>query len=172
MAIKKLTKKTIDSKISEILELQAKIKQNQTELKALVNDVEGQYKLTKEQRELITGFDYQAEKIPVNRGIHQYDSKMVRKMLRGITDKSVDKSAIVYKVDVVEYKPLENLVKTGHITSSMLDKARIDNYTFKTKFSHIEVKAEENSQSEKVSTKKSDKKSVAKTTANAVAAQA
>ena len=68
MAIKKLTKKTIDSKISEILELQAKIKQNQTELKALVNDIEGQYKLTKEQRELITGFDYQAEKIPVNRG--------------------------------------------------------------------------------------------------------
>ncbi len=164
MAIKKLTKKTIDSKISEILELQAKIKRNQTELKELVNDIEGQYKLTKEQREMITGFNFQAEKIPVNRGVHQYDSKMVRKMLRGITDKSIDKSAIVYKVDVVEYKPLENLVKTGHISKSMLDKARIDNYTFKTKFSHIEAKAESESEPAKKDSKKS--------TADNIAAQA
>jgi hypothetical protein len=63
-------------------------------------------------------------------------------MLAGITDRSVKKREILYKIDVVEAKNLEALVESGHITKTMLDKARINNYTFKTKFSRIELKAE------------------------------
>ena len=142
MAIKKLTKTVIDSKISEILELQAKIKKDTAELKALANSSESQYTLSKSQKEIIAGINFQAEKIPVNKGAHKYDAKLVRTMLAGITDRSVKKREILYKIDVVEAKNLEALVESGHITKTMLDKARINNYTFKTNFSRIELKAE------------------------------
>ena len=166
MAIKKLTKTVIDSKISEILTLQAKIKKDTDELKTLVNSIESQYTLDKSQKEIIAGVSFQAEKIPVDKGAHKYDPELVRTMLAGITDRSVKKREILHKIDVVEAKPLEALVKSGHITKTMLDKARINKYTFKTKFSHIELKAE----TEKTSNV-SEKKSVTKK-AKKVAAQA
>ena len=85
MAIKKLTKTVIDSKISEILELQAKIKKDTAELKALANSIESQYTLSESQKEIIAGINFQAEKIPVNKGAHKYDATLVRTMLAGIS---------------------------------------------------------------------------------------
>lgn len=166
MAIKKLTKTVIDSKISEILTLQAKIKKDTDELKTLVNLIESQYTLDKSQKEIIAGVDFQAEKVPVDKGAHKYDPELVRTMLAGITDRSVKKREILHKIDVVEAKPLEALVESGHITKTMLDKARINKYTFRTKFSHLELKAETVKTSET-----SKKKSTAKK-AKKVAAQA
>lgn len=164
MAIKKLTKTVIDSKISEILELQAKIKKDTAELKALANSIESQYTLSKSQKEIIAGINFQAEKIPVNNGAHKYDTELVRTMLAGITDRSVKKREILHKIDVVEAKPLEALVKSGHITETMLEKARLNKYTFKTKFSRIELKAETekalNALKKKSATKKAKKVAV------------
>ena len=130
MAIKKLTKKEIDENVLRLLlldEAMKKIKKEHTNLKSVL---EAQYIEDKNIKELISGSVCEYEKIPVNKGAHNYDPDKTKVY----TDACGKTAEIIHNIPVVNNKEFEKLAKIGIIPETVLGKCRIDNWTFKTDF--------------------------------------
>ena len=141
MAVQKLSKKNIDVEIATIISLQEQIKKLKDELKVHKNAIETLYKKGPAVVEIIEGIDYEAEKIPVHNGAHDYDVDKVAKILLGITNKRV-KAGVMVKV--VDGKKFEALIEDGYVTEEMAAKCRLEKITCKTAYRQKVEKAAEN----------------------------
>ena len=135
MAIKKLSKKQIDADVLRLLLLNEAIKMIKKEHTALKNSLEAQYIEDAKTREIIFGSSCEFEKIPVNTGAHAYDSVKAK-----VYTDAIGKTADVIKtVEIVDSKKFEALAKDGFIPETVLDKCRLDKWTFKSDFRRKEV---------------------------------
>ena len=140
MAIKNMTKATIDKKIQNIISLKARISALKEQLNTETNSIEAMYVEDNSVDEVIYGKEYQAKKTPVNRGKHNYNVAKVKKILSGLQKEQA--KGVVKTVRIVDSNAFELLEKQGFVPASMLDDAREDNFTFKVIFSKIEKEAQ------------------------------
>lgn len=143
MAVQKLSKKQIDQDVLRLLLLDEAIKKLQKEAKGLKNNLESQYIEDNKVREIISGMVCEFEKIPVNKGAHSYDPAKVKVY----TDAIGKTSEVIETVEIVDDKKFEKLSKDGFIPETVLDKCRLDKWTFKSDFR----RKEEATQGERVS---------------------
>jgi len=143
MAIKKLAKKEIDSSVLRLLLLDEAMKKIKAEHTSLKNALESQYIEDKRVRELISGSVCEYEKIPVNKGAHTYDATKSKVY----TDACNKTNEVIETIEVVDGKKFEALAKLGFFPENVLDKCRLDKWTFKSDFR----RKEEATQSEKIS---------------------
>lgn len=134
MASQKLTKKDFDKKVLELLLLQEQQAETNDRIKDLKNTLEAQYEFDASVIEIIQGNETIMEKTPVDNGRNKYDTKKLRKVLKP-TNQAKN---IIKRVEVVDTKALNKLVKMGQVTEEMLDKCRESRWTFRTTFKRIE----------------------------------
>lgn len=142
MAVKKLSKKQIDSDVLRLLLLGEAMKKIKKEHDTLKNSLESQYIEDDKVREIISGSVCEFEKIPVNKGAHNYDPALVKVY----TDACGKTAEVIETIEVVDSKKFEKLCP-DFIPEVVLDKCRINKWTFKSDFRRKEAAT----QGEKVS---------------------
>lgn len=141
----KLTKNEIDEKILEFLALDEQIKTLQAKYKTIKTELESQYNLPADQKEVIQGNTTRMNKIPIDQSRSNYNIDLLKPLL-----KSVRKlGQIIKKVETVDTKGLDELVKSGVLNESEVDACKVAKWSFKSQFSRIE-KLEEKTKSKTV----------------------
>ena len=136
MAVQKISKKDVDEMILELLKLEDEKKALDKRIKEIKSTLESQYQLDKNQKEIIIGEETYYEKIPVNTGRNSYDVEKLRPYLKAIRCAS----KVIKKVEMVDVNELNKLVQIGKLPPEVLDKCRLDKWTFKSAFKRIEAK--------------------------------
>lgn len=140
----KLTKTEIDEKILELLSINEQIKTLEKKQKELKASLESQYKLPADQKETIEGVMTRMNKIPVDQSKNNYNIDLLKPLL-----KSVRKlGTIIKKVETIDTKGLDELVKNGTLNESDVNACKIAKWSFRTQFSRIET-ADNNQESAK-----------------------
>lgn len=140
---KRMTKTQIDANIQKIKALETKVKELNKE-KAEV-DAKMRELITKEPwiAEAFKGFNWEMIKTPVNKGRNTYDLTALKKILKNVEgglDCIVDTKVVI--AEQVDTKALEKLVKKGLINEEALDKARIDDWTYRVDYKGIATEQE------------------------------
>lgn len=140
----KLTKNEIDEKILELLTVNEQIKTLEKRQKTLKAELESQYNLPADQKETIEGTMTRMNKIPVDQSKNNYNIDLLKPLL-----KSVRKlGTIIKKVETIDTKGLDELVKNGTLNASDVNACKVAKWSFRTQFSRIET-AENQSESAK-----------------------
>lgn len=134
MAIQNVSKKEVDNLIFELLKLEEDKKKIDKRIKEIKSILESQYTLDDNKKEYIYGDETYIEKIPVNNGRNTYDAQKLKPYLRAT--RSVSK--VIKKVEVVDLVELNKLVEIGKLPVEVLDKCRVDKWTFKSIFKRME----------------------------------
>ena len=134
MAIQNVSKKEVDNLIFELLKLEEDKKKIDKRIKEIKSFLESQYTLDDNKKEYIYGDETYIEKIPVNNGRNTYDAQKLKPYLRAT--RSVSK--VIKKVEVVDLVELNKLVEIGKLPVEVLDKCRVDKWTFKSIFKRME----------------------------------
>ena len=127
-----MTQIKIDKTIAEIIALKAQKKELEKVLKEKIALIENMYTEGAKVPERIIGKDYQAEKIPVNRGKNNFNPLVVESYLNVLDNSPY--TDIIQTVKVVDADKFNKLVDEGYITPLMADAARLSKWTFSTKF--------------------------------------
>lgn len=130
----KLTKKVFDEKVAEFLLLKEQRENIDTRIKELQSTLESQYALKPEEVEIFKGKEFIMEKVPINKGRNDYDAEKVKAILKPIGKVS----EVIKKVEIVDVKAFDELVKTGFIPKESQDACRNNKWTFKSMFKRIE----------------------------------
>ena len=120
----------IDSRVSEIMSLDAQIKEMQNKLKKMKIEFAGEYFVEDNAvPETIVGNEYQVKKIPVLTK-KEYDVKALKVLLEAA---GTDVKSVVSRkmVEIVNEKELGKLVKSGVINQDMVDKTISGNMNYK-----------------------------------------
>lgn len=130
---KKVTKKTMDTIFAEIISLKESKKAIDARLKELVDQAEALYKKSPAEREVISGNIYEMSKVPINRGRNTYSPEVVHGL---ITKVPVEQRAgLIIVKEEVDPKVMDSLIKAGYLTSADADAARVNKWTYSSKFS-------------------------------------
>lgn len=129
---KKITKKTFDTMVAEILALKESKKAIDTRLKELTATVEGMYKKPASERETISGNEYEMSKTPINRGRNSYSAEIVHTLMSKIP--AEQRAGLIVVKEEVDARIMDKLAKAGILTHEDLDMAREDKWTFSSKF--------------------------------------
>lgn len=130
---KRITKKTMDSVFAEIISLKESKKAIDTRLKELLEVAESWYKLQASEKEVISGNEYEMSKTPINRGRNVYSPEVIHTLMSKIPVEQ--RVGLIVVKEEVDAKVLDKLVKSGILTENDADKARINKWTFSSKFS-------------------------------------
>jgi hypothetical protein len=135
----RLTKKQIDENIEEIKRLEADIKN----YKELQDKIDARLrKLVKKEawvKEIFKGFRWMMVKTPVNKGKNTYNMEVLKPFLAGIPgamEKVIKKEKVII-AEQLDVKELEKLVKQNLLPEVVLDRARIDDWTFRIDYKGI-----------------------------------
>ena len=134
MAIQNVSKKEVDNLIFELLKLEEDKKKIDKRIKEIKSILESQYTLDDNKKEYIYGDETYIEKIPVNNGRNTNDAQKLKPYLRAT--RSVSK--VIKKVEVVDLVELNKLVEIGKLPVEVVDKCRVDKWTFKSIFKRME----------------------------------
>jgi hypothetical protein len=131
----KLSKTEIDTNIKRLWLIDEEQDKLNKEAKAIRVLLESQYQLPAEQKEVIYGNETYMEKTPVDNGKNTYDAEKLKPFLKAIR---VAIGKIIKKVEIVDTKALDELVKIGKLPPEALDTCRVSKWTFRSMFKRIE----------------------------------
>ena len=128
--------KDIDTRIADIMKLDAEVKAMQEKLKAMKIEFAGEYFVEENAvEEIITGAEYEMKKVPVLTK-KTYDTSALKVLLEaaGVNVKEVITRKMVTTVDE---KALSKLVKSGTVAEAMVSKTISGNMNYKMVPSHL-----------------------------------
>lgn len=130
----KLTKNQIDEKVFRVLQIQQEVKAANEELNKLKLELESQYSLSSDQKEIIYGNETYIEKIPKNNGKNNFNVDTLKTLLKPLRLMS----KVIKKTEIVDIDALNSLIKEGKIDETILTASRINKWTHSSRFIRIE----------------------------------
>ena len=129
---KKVSKKALDNMFAEIIQLKESKKAIDARLKELLTAAESLYKESADCPEKISGAEFEMTKVPINRGRNTYSPEVVHDFMSRIpTDQ---RAGLIVIKEEVDPKVMDKLIKAGILTADDADLARVDKWTFSSKF--------------------------------------
>ena len=128
---KRISKKNLDSLISEIINLKNEKNKIETVLKDKIDQIEGMYRKEANIPESLLGIEYEANKVIIDKGKNLFNPTIIESYIKNL---NIDVEGIIELKKEVNADKVYELVKLGKINNEMVDAARFHRYTYSTQF--------------------------------------